>query len=283
MGPVLHALNPALWGDMLHASAGDMGHAAFWAAVLQIIFVNILLSGDNAVVIAMACRDLPPRERLWGLIVGAGAAVILRLVFTGVVGELMLLPYLKLVGGVALIYVAAKLLVRDHAPKNEVEAVAQLWRAVRIVVVADIIMSLDNVIAVAAIAQGSLTLLTIGLVASIPIIIAGAALIMAMIERFPIVVWAGAALLGWVAGDIVATDPVVAGYLSAKFGEVFARQVEFAAAIAIALLVVGLGGLWQQHPTVRVHPPQPRRRTRGAEQAPSDRNIHRVVAIALKQ
>jgi len=138
---------------------------------------------------------------------------------------------------------------------------------VRIVVVADIIMSLDNVIAVAAIAQGSLTLLTIGLVASIPIIIAGAALIMAMIERFPIVVWAGAALLGWVAGDIVATDPVVAGYLSAKFGEVFARQVEFAAAIAIALLVVGLGGLWQQHPTVRAHPPQPRRRTRGAEQA----------------
>ena len=265
---MLHALNPAQWGAMLHASIGDMGHAAFWAAVLQIIFVNLLLSGDNAVVIAMACRDLPPRERLWGLIVGAGAAVMLRLVFTAVVGQLMLLPYLKLIGGVALIYVAAKLLVRDHAPRNEVEAVAQLWRAVRIVVVADIIMSLDNVIAVAAIAQDSLTLLTIGLVASIPIIIAGAALIMAMIERFPIVVWVGAALLGWVAGDIVATDPVVSGYLSAKFGEVFAAQVEFAAAIAIALLVVGLGGLWQQHPAVRVRPLQPRRRTRGGEHAP---------------
>ena len=90
---------------------------------------------------------------------------------------------------------------------------------------------------------------------------------MAMIERFPIVVWVGAALLGWVAGDIVATDPVVSGYLSAKFGEVFAAQVEFAAAIAIALLVVGLGGLWQQHPAVRVRPPRPRGRTRGAEQA----------------
>ena len=266
MGPILHSLNPALWGDMLHAGTGDMGRGAFWAAVLQIIFVNILLSGDNAVVIAMACRSLPPRERLWGLVIGTGAAVILRLVFTGVIGQLMLLPYLKLIGGVALVYVAAKLLVRDHAPRNEVEAVAQLWRAVRIVVVADIVMSLDNVVAVAAIAQGSLTLLTIGLVASIPIIIAGAALIMAMIERFPIVVWAGAALLGWIAGHIIATDPAVSGYLSAKFGEIFAGQVEFAAAIAIALLVVGMGGLWQQHPAVRVRPPRPRRRIRSAEQ-----------------
>jgi len=265
VGPVLHALNPALWGGMLHSSVADMGRATFWAAVLQIIFVNILLSGDNAVVIAMACRSLPPRERRWGLIVGAGAAVILRLVFTGVIGELMLLPYLKLIGGVALIYVAAKLLVRDHAPRSEIEAVEQLWRAVRIVVVADIIMSLDNVIAVAAIAQGSLTLLTLGLVASIPMIIAGAALIMAMIERFPIVVWLGAALLGWIAGDILATDPAVSGFLSAKFGEIFAQQVEFAAAIATALLVVGLGGLWQQYPTVRVRAPRPRRRTAGAE------------------
>jgi YjbE family integral membrane protein len=265
---MLHALNPGQWSDMLHSSVGDMGHAAFWAAVLQIVFVNLLLSGDNAVVIAMACRDLPPRERLWGLIFGAGVAVMLRLVFTGIVGQLMLLPYLKLIGGVALIYVAAKLLVRDHAPRNEVEAVAQLWRAVRIVVIADIIMSLDNVVAVAAIAQGSLALLTIGLVASIPIIIAGAALIMAMIERFPIVVWAGAALLGWIAGHIVATDPAVSGYLSAKFGEIFAGQVEFAAAIAIALLVVGLGGLWQQHPAVRVRPLRSHRRLDGAEHAP---------------
>src|SRR5580704_13344586 len=229
---------------MLHASVNDLGRAAFWAAVLQIIFINILLSGDNAVVIAMACRDLPQRQRLWGLVIGAGVAVILRLVFTSVVGELMLRPYLKLVGGVALIYVAAKLLVRDDAAKNDVKAGAQLWRAVRIVVLADLIMSLDNVIAVAAVAQGNLTLLAIGLLASIPIIIAGAALIMAVLDRVPILVWAGAALLGWIAGDVIATDPAVSGYVSTVFGQILAPQVEIAASAAVALLVIGIGGLW---------------------------------------
>ena len=184
MGSVLQYLHPSLWGDMLHASVNDLGRAAFWAAVLQIIFINMLLSGDNAVVIAMACRDLPQRQRFWGLVIGAGAAVLLRLVFTGVVGQLMLLPYLKLVGGLALVYVAAKLLVPERADNNKVVAAAQLWRAVRIVVVADIVMSLDNVIAVAAIAQGSLVLLAIGLIASIPIIVAGAALIMVMLDAF---------------------------------------------------------------------------------------------------
>ena len=176
MGSLLHSLNPALWGEMLHGSVNEMGRAAFWAAVLQIVFVNILVSGDNAVVIAMACRDLPRRQKVWGLVIGAGVAVILRLIFTGIVGQLMLLPYLTLVGGVALIYVAAKLLVREGASKNEIEAGAYLWRAVRVVVVADIVMSLDNVIAVAAIAQGSLTLLAIGLLASIPIIVGASAL-----------------------------------------------------------------------------------------------------------
>jgi YjbE family integral membrane protein len=246
VGSVLQYLHPSLWGDMLHASVNDMGRAAFWAAVLQIVFVNILLSGDNAIVIAMACRDLPQRQRFWGLVIGAGAAVLLRLVFTGIVGRLMLLPYLKLIGGLALLYVGAKLLVPERADRHKVVAVAQLWRAVRIVVVADIVMSLDNVIAVAAIAQGSLVLLAIGLIASIPIIIAGAALIMVMLGRFPIFIWAGAALLGWVAGDVVATDPAVFGHVSAAFGEAFARQVELAAAGAGALLVIGVGGLWRQ-------------------------------------
>lgn len=253
MGSVLQYLHPSLWGDMLHASVNDMGRAAFWAAVLQIIFVNMLLSGDNAVVIAMACRDLPQRQRFWGLVIGAGVAVLLRLVFTGVVGQLMLLPYLKLIGGLALIYVAAKLLVPERADKNKVEAVAQLWRAVRIVVVADIVMSLDNVIAVAAIAQGSLVLLAIGLIASIPIIVAGAALIMVMLDRFPIFIWAGAALLGWIAGDVIATDPAIFSHMSAALGETFARQVEFAGAGAGALLVIGVGGLWRQLSASRAH------------------------------
>jgi YjbE family integral membrane protein len=253
MGSVLQYLHPALWGDMLHASLNDMGRAAFWAAVLQIIFINMLLSGDNAVVIAMACRDLPQRQRLWGLVIGAGAAVLLRLVFTSVVGQLMLLPYLKLVGGLALVYVAAKLLVPERVDNNKVVAAAQLWRAVRIVVVADIVMSLDNVIAVAAIAQGSLVLLAFGLIASIPIIIAGAALIMVILNRFPIFIWAGAALLGWIAGDVVATDPAIFGRMSAALGETFARQVEFSAAAAGALLVIGVGGLWRQLSAARAH------------------------------
>jgi YjbE family integral membrane protein len=251
MGSLLHSLNPALWGGMLHSSIADMGHAAFWAAVLQIVFINILLSGDNAVVIAMACRDLPQRQKVWGLVIGAGVAVILRLVFTGIVGELMLQPYLKLIGGAALIYVAAKLLVRDNAGKNEIQAVAHLWRAVRIVVLADIVMSLDNVIAVAAVAQGSLTLLAIGLLASIPIIIVGAALIMAVLDHLPILIWAGAALLGWIAGDIMATDPAVSGYVSATFGPTLAQQVEIAASAAVALLVIGIGGLWRHLSAVR--------------------------------
>jgi predicted tellurium resistance membrane protein TerC len=116
---------------------------------------------------------------------------------------------------------------------------------VRVVVVADIVMSLDNVIAVAAIAQGSLTLLAIGLLASIPIIVGGAALIMAVLERLPILIWAGAALLGWIAGHIIATDPAVSGYVTAGLGPIFARQVEIAASGAGALLVVGIGGLWR--------------------------------------
>src|SRR5580698_5249014 len=246
MGSILQYLHPSLWGDMLHASVNDLGRAAFWAAVLQIVFINMLLSGDNAVVIAMACRSLPQRERIWGMVIGAGVAVLLRLIFTGLVGRLMLLPYLKLIGGVALIYVAAKLLVPERTDRGKVEAVAQLWRAVWIVVVADIVMSLDNVIAVAAVAQGSLLLLAIGLAASIPIILAGAAIVMLLIDRFQILVWAGAGLLGWIAGEVIATDPAILNNIVAKYGVEFSKQVEFAAAVSGILLTIAIGGLWRQ-------------------------------------
>ena len=261
VGSIAPYFHPSLWGTTLHSGIDDMGRAPFWAAVAQIIFINILLSGDNAVVIAMACRDLPQRQKFWGLIIGAAAAVVLRLLFTGVVGELMLQPYLKLVGGLLLIYVAAKLVVPEHVDKS-VETVAQLWRAVRIVVVADIVMSLDNVIAVAAIAQGSLVLLAIGLAASVPIIIAGAALISLVLDRFPIFTWAGAALLGWIAGDVIATDPAVTRYISAVFGTVAAHHVEFAASCAAAFLVVGIGGLWRNLSLQRI-------RTRSSKEQPS--------------
>jgi YjbE family integral membrane protein len=253
VGLIAQVIHPSVWSEVIHASIGDIGSAAFWAAVLQIIFINMLLSGDNAVVIAMACRSLPQRERIWGMVIGAGVAVVLRLVFTGLVGHLMLLPYLKLAGGVALIYVAAKLLVPEKVNRSEVEAVSQLWRAVWIVVVADIVMSLDNVIAVAAIAQGSVILLAIGLAASIPIILAGAALVMMLIDRAPVLVWAGAGLLGWIAGEVISTDPAISRYVIGKFGEPMAEQIELAAAISGILLVIAVGGLWRQLQQTHAH------------------------------
>jgi YjbE family integral membrane protein len=238
-------LDPAGWSGMLAAAWIAMGHAEFWTALAKIVWINILLSGDNAVVIAMACRGLPARQRIWGMVLGAGVAVLLRIVFTGVVASLMLLPYLKIVGGLLLFYVAAKLLVPDDPDHDETEAVQHLWRAVRIVALADIIMSLDNVIAIAAAADGRLALLAIGLALSIPLIVAGAALIMSLLDRFPILVWAGAALLGWIAGEVIATDPVVVGYLHAYDAQTV-TAVETAAAALGAALVLTVGGLWRR-------------------------------------
>ena len=224
----------------------DMTHGPFWIGVLQIIFVNIILSGDNAVVIAMACLTLPPKQRLWGMILGAGVAVLLRIVFTVFVAALMLLPWLKIVGGLALFYIAAKLLVPEEADENETEATEHLWRAVKIVAIADIIMSLDNVIAIAAAAKGNMALLVIGLAVSIPLIVAGAAVIMALLDRFPILVWAGAALLGWIVGEVIATDPVIERYLEPRLGAEGFHYVVLFAALLGAILVLIVGALWRR-------------------------------------
>src|SRR6476469_8070085 len=193
-----------------------MTQPAFWVAVGKIIWINVLLSGDNALVIALACRGLEPRHRLWGMILGAGAAVVLRIIFTGIVATLMELPYLKLAGGLALLVIAAKLLVPEQEDEDGVESASHLWAAVQIVAIADIVMSLDNVISVAA-ANGSVPLLILGLAISIPLIVAGAALIMALLTRLPALVWAGAGLLGWIAGEVMATDPVGHPKLQAFF------------------------------------------------------------------
>jgi YjbE family integral membrane protein len=208
------------------------------------VIADILLSGDNAVIIALACRGLPDHQRRWGIIIGAGVAVLLRILFVGIIARLMLLPYLKLAGGIALLIIAAKLIVPDEPDRNEIRAVSHLLRAVMIIAVADIVMSLDNIIAIAAIAAGNLLLLAIGLGLSIPLIMAGAALITASLDRFPILIWAGSALLGWVAGHVIATDPAVARHLAQAFGDTFAHQAELATASAAALLAVAAGGLW---------------------------------------
>jgi YjbE family integral membrane protein len=239
-------LDPSAWVAMIGAGWNGLDRTEFWLALVKIIWINILLSGDNALVIAMACRGLPPTQKLWGLILGSGVAVILRVIFTGIVASLMLLPFLKIAGGLALFYIAAKLLVPDEPDENETQAAAHLWRAVRIVAVADIIMSLDNVIAIAAAAGGNLALLVIGLAISIPMIVAGAAAIMAILDRFPILVWAGAALLGWITGEVIATDPVVAGYLTTHYGVATAYNAEYAAAAVGLVLVLLVGGLWRR-------------------------------------
>ena len=205
----LEFLEPSAIGAVLTQFQAEIGQPQFWAALAKIIWINVLLSGDNALVVALACRRLEQRQRLWGMILGSAAAVVLRIIFTAVVATVMALPYLKLAGGLALIVIAAKLLVPERKEEGGVKSASHLWAAVQIVVVADIVMSLDNVIAVAAAANGSVPLLILGLASSIPLIIAGAALIMALLNRLPILVSAGAALLGWIAGDVIATDPAV--------------------------------------------------------------------------
>jgi YjbE family integral membrane protein len=206
----------------------------------QIIWINVLLSGDNAVVIAMACRSLPDRQRLWGMVLGAGVAVILRIIFTFIVTTLMEIQYLKAAGGLALLYIAIDLIKpKSHDEEDSVNAADTLWKAMLTIAIADLVMSLDNVVAIAAVAKGSLLLLVIGLGISIPMIVAGSAIIMTMLDRFPVLVWAGAALLGWIAGELVVTDVGVAAYLGADK----AHSLEYPFAIGGAVIVL-LVGAW---------------------------------------
>lgn len=245
MASFLQFLDPATWSGLIAHAWHEMSTPMFWVALGKIMWINILLSGDNAVVIAMACRSLPARQRFWGMVLGAGVAVALRIVFTVIIASLMMMPYLKLVGGAALFYIAVKLLVPEDEHKD-VEAADKLWRAVQMVAVADIIMSLDNVIAIAAAAQGSLLLLVIGLAVSIPLIIAGAALIMSLLDRYPILIWAGAALLGWITGEVIATDPAIQETLIAQFGQPVFHTIELTFATIGAVAVLTVGGMWRR-------------------------------------
>jgi YjbE family integral membrane protein len=209
----------------------------FWIAVVQIILLNIVLSGDNAVVIAMACRSLRGRQRMWGMVLGSGVAVVLRIVFTAIVAWLMALPWLKLVGAFALLYIAVDLVKPSDDDESSIAAHDSLWRAVMTVAVADIVMSLDNVVAIAAAANNDWLLLIIGLLISIPLIVAGAALIMAVLDRLPVLVWAGAALLGWIAGQMLISDPAIVQ----RIGAGASHQWEIPAGLIGAALVLVIG------------------------------------------
>ncbi len=211
----------------------------FWLAVLQLIWVNVLLSGDNALVIALACRQLPSQTRRWGIALGAAVAVVLRILFTGIVATLLVLPWLKFAGGLALLYIAIDLVKLDDGGEAKVKAYDSLWRAVGTVAVADMVMSLDNVVAIAAVAQGNWTLLSLGLAISIPLIVVGAALITMIFERWQILVWAGAGLLGWIAGDLMISDPAIVE----RIGKAAAERYDLWAAAAGAAIVIAAGSL----------------------------------------
>ena len=214
---------------MLDASAAS-GMSGAVVALVQIMLINVVLSGDNAVVIALACRSLPPKQRLMGMVLGTGVALSMRLVFAAVVSTVMLLPYVKIAGGVALLWIAVKLLM----PSEEVgggKSSDSLWRAVKLIAVADVVMSLDNVIAVAAVADGSLALLVFGLGVSIPLIVAGANILMALLNYFPLIIWAGAGLLGWIAGEVIASDPIIADHVT-SFGPGAAEKFKLICSIA---------------------------------------------------
>lgn len=227
----------SIWG-----SVSGITEAQFWVAVVEIIWINVLLSGDNAIVIALACRSLPPKQRLGGMIIGTGVALLMRLVFASIVSTLMLFPYIKIVGGVALLWIAVKLLMPTKEEESDGSGSSDsLWRAVKLIALADIVMSLDNVIAVAAAAKGNYALLAFGLGISIPIIVAGATVIMSMLNYFPLLLWAGAALLGWIAGDVIASDPIIVDQTEA-LGDGAHEKLSLASASLGAIGTV-LGGL----------------------------------------
>ena len=209
----------------------------FWIAVMQIVAIDVVLSGDNAIVIALACRSLPPELRRRGIFWGVFGAVGLRVVLTLFAAALLGLPFLKLVGGVLLLWIGVKLLLPDGEGEPDIAGHDHLWAAVKTIIVADFVMSVDNVIAVAGASHGSVFLLVFGLLVSIPLIVWSSQLIMHLMERFPIIVWVGGGLLGYVAGNMMLTDPAVVSRWPAA--------VPFAnvAGGVCAMLVVALGWL----------------------------------------
>ena len=214
-----------------------LSNPIFWVGLGQVIVVNILLSGDNAVVIALACRSLPEKQRRIGILLGAGAAVGLRIIFAFIITQILGVPFLKALGGVLLIWIAIRLILGDNKEEKEIPAADRLWKAVGTIAMADAVMSLDNVVAIAAIARDDYSLFIFGLLLSIPLIVVGASLISGIIARFPIFVWAGAALLGWIAGEMMISDTAAFAHL----GLDVPHQFHYAAAACGVILVIAAG------------------------------------------
>ncbi len=206
----------------------------FWIPLLQIIGINIVLSGDNAVVIALAARSLPPHQQKKAIAWGAGAAIAMRIVLTLFAVVLLTLPYLKLIGAVLLIWIGIQLLLPDDGEEN-IESHSNLIAAIKTILIADLVMSLDNVIGVAAAAKGSVTLLVLGLAISIPLVIFGATMLLKLMERFPVIITIGGGLLGYVAGEMAVTDPAVKDWVDANMPML--HEIAAIAGVAIVLVV----------------------------------------------
>lgn len=207
----------------------------FWIGLVKIVWINILLSGDNAVVIAMAARGLPPAQQQRAVLFGSGAAVVLRILLTVVAAWLLALPYLQIVGGLLLLYIGLQLLRGEEEDQGETKRYGSMMAAVRTILIADLVMSLDNVIAVAAAAQGSMLLLVLGLAISIPLVIFGSTLMIKLMGRYPFIITIGAALIGWVGGETIVSDVALHATLVAQ------PWLHYAAAALGAVLVVTLG------------------------------------------
>jgi len=217
----------------------------FWVAVGQIILIDIVLGGDNAVVIALACRGLPPHLRTKGVLWGTAGAIILRVILIFFALTLLAIPYLKIVGALLLIWIGVKLLVPDHDDAHgDIQASDKLWGAIKTVVIADLVMSIDNVIAIAGAAESAggdhkMPLVIFGLLVSIPIIVWGSQLVLKLMDRFPIIITAGGMLLGWIAGTMAVTDPAAVSLVPQT------ALVKYGAGLAGALLVLAIGK-WMQ-------------------------------------
>ena len=244
----------------------------FWTGLGQIILINIVLSGDNAVVIALAARSLPPRQQRQAILWGSGAAVVMRIVLTVVAVELLRLPLLKIVGGVLLLWIAVQLMLPEEEAEGHAKAGVGFWAAMRTILIADLVMSLDNVIAVAAAAKGSLTLLVLGLAISIPLVIFGSTLLLKVMERYPVIITIGAALLGWVAGEMFVTDPLVEAWVDQA-----AAILHWAGPAAGAVLVVTSGTLLARRALARRVAPVELAPVPVAPAAPGQRLFNRIL------
>ncbi|HEX7630553.1 MAG TPA: TerC family protein [Lacunisphaera sp.] len=219
------------------ASTADLHTPTEWIlAVLSIVVIDVVLAGDNAVVIALAVRTLPPKQRLIGSALGAGAAVLLRVVLTFVAARLLSISYIKLVGGLFLLWIAVKLLVDNTGEQEEGRTATGLGQAIWLILVADVTMSLDNVLAVAGASRGSLLLLVFGLALSIPLVVFTSNLLSHLMDRYVILVYLGAAILGKVAGEMIMTDPLIADRFQPPVWVVHVAEAGLALAVILAAM-----------------------------------------------